>query len=306
MLPVKHGLKPAYLLSAIMAILMAMVSAAGLALGFTGLYGADPKLALGVTEAEAGLLVPGLLGQDVFNLVVALPLLLVTMWLALRGSLVGLLLWPGALFYGLYWYVLYLIGAPFSVLFLLYVPLVALSAYTIIALLSTIDAEQARQQLADIVPARIIGGILIVLALLTLAQDASGAFVTALAENAPIDPDARHVWISDLVLQAPAVLVGGVLLWRHEALGYVVGAGLLFQYVLSALGFVASMALRAILTGSPLDAVACIVLLVFGVICSVPLVWIFIRGAKVAGAGRADMRSSAARMAGGGTRGGMS
>ena len=38
----------------------------------------------------------------------------------------------------------------------------------------------------------------------------------------------------------------------------------------------------------------------------VPLVWIFIRGAKVAGAGGADMRSSAARMAGGGTRGGMS
>ena len=43
-----------------------------------------------------------------------LPILLGSMWLARRGSLAGLLLWPGALFYALYAYVPYLVGAPFG------------------------------------------------------------------------------------------------------------------------------------------------------------------------------------------------
>ena len=117
-LPITRHLTPMYALSSIVAALMVAVSAAGIVLGLDGLYGADPKLALGVTEAEARLLVPGLLGQDIFNLAVGLPLLLGSMWLARRGTLIGLLLWPGALFYVLYWYVLYLVGAPFRLLFL--------------------------------------------------------------------------------------------------------------------------------------------------------------------------------------------
>ena len=152
-------------------------------------------------EAEAGLLLPGLLGEDAFNHVVGAPLLLGSMWLARRESLVGLLFWPGALFYVLYWYVLYLVGAPFSVLFLLYVPLVTLSAYATIALVSSDDGERVRRRLGGTVPARIVGGKLVALVLLTLAQDASGVFVTALADNAPVDPAVRHVCIADLALQ---------------------------------------------------------------------------------------------------------
>jgi hypothetical protein len=45
-----------------------------------GLYGPDPSL--GVTEAEAGLLLPGFLGQDAFNLLAGVPLLLGSLWLA--------------------------------------------------------------------------------------------------------------------------------------------------------------------------------------------------------------------------------
>lgn len=278
-LPIKRDLTLAYAASLVVAALMAVVSVAGLVLGSAGrLYGADPELALGVSEAEAGLLLPGLLGQDIFNLVMGVPLLLGSMWLARRGSLVGLLLWPGMLFYALYWYILYLVGAPFSVLFVLYVPLVTLSAFTIIGLVASIDGEEVRQQLAGTVPARAIGVILLVLGLLTLGQDATGALLTALADNAPIDPVARHVWIVDLALQAPTVIVGGVLLWRRKPLGYVGGAGLLLQYGLSAVGFVASMALRAILTASSLDAATSVVLLVFGIVCFVPLAF-FVRGA---------------------------
>jgi hypothetical protein len=284
-LPIKRDLTLAYTLSLLVAGLMAGVSAAGLTLGFAGLYGADPRLALGATEAEAGLLVPGLLGQDAFNLVVGVPLLLGCLWLARRGSLVGLLFWPGALLYELYWYVLYLIGAPFSVLFLLYAAVVALSAYAIIALVSSIDGEQVRRRLAGFVPARALGGILVGLALLTLAQDASGALATALAGSAPTDPLARHVWIADLAVEVPAVLVGGVLLWRRRQLGYVAGAGLLLQYGLNPLGLEASTVLRAVLTTSPLDVATIVVLLTFSAVCFASLAF-FVRGTADVGVRR--------------------
>ena len=204
-------------------------------------------------------------------------LLLGSRWLAHRGSLVGLLFLPGTLFYALYWYVLYLTGAPFSVLFLVYVPLVTLSAFTIIGVVSSTDGEEVRRRLSATVPARAIGALLVVLGLLTLAQDTTGALVSALADDAPADPAARPVWISDLALQAPAVIVGGTLLWRRQPLGYVAGAGLL-QYGLSAVGFVAGMVLESVLTGSPPDVATSVVLILFGAVCFVPLAF-FIRGA---------------------------
>jgi hypothetical protein len=144
-------------------------------------------------------------------------LLLGSRWLAHRGSLVGLLFLPGTLFYALYWYVLYLTDAPFSVLFLVYVPLVTLSAFTISGVVSSTDGEEVRRRLSATVPARAIGALLVVLGLLTLAQDTTGALVSALADDAPADPAARPVWISDLALQAPAVIVGGALLWRSSS-----------------------------------------------------------------------------------------
>jgi len=54
---------------------------------------------------------------------------LASVWFARRGSLLGLLLWPGALLYVLYTYALYLVGAPFGPLFLGYVLLAVVSAF---------------------------------------------------------------------------------------------------------------------------------------------------------------------------------
>jgi hypothetical protein len=121
-------------------VLLTVASLAGLVLGARGLYG-DVALALGPTPSTAGILVPGFLGHDVFNLVVGLPVLLGAVWLARRGSLVALLLWPGGLFHLLYTCAIYLVGAPLSGLFLLYAVLVALCAFGTIGLVAAIDQE---------------------------------------------------------------------------------------------------------------------------------------------------------------------
>src|SRR5512137_2438602 len=86
-----HGLATAYVLSAFTAIIVTAASVAGL-IYRTAIYPADD-----LRRAFAS--------NDAVNLVVGLPLLLCSLWLARRGSMAGLLSWPGALIYFLYTYI---------------------------------------------------------------------------------------------------------------------------------------------------------------------------------------------------------
>ena len=50
--------------------------------------------------------------NDVVNLLIGLPILLVSMALARRGKLIGLLFWPGALFFVVYNAIAYVFALP--------------------------------------------------------------------------------------------------------------------------------------------------------------------------------------------------
>lgn len=234
---VRHDLKLMYADSLAVALVMAVVSVAGI------LYRGDLYPALQASS---------LVGSDAFNLLVILPVLLISMGLARRGNLLGLLLWPGALFYVLYIYTFYVIGLPVTVLFLPYIVLVVLSAYTIIGLAASVDGNAVRQRLAGGVPARAAGGVLAGLATLFIAIDVY-AVADALASNTPVDIQISTPWIVDFIVECPALLLGGVLLWRRTALGYMASAGLLFQIAALLIGVPASFALGAFLTESPMD-----------------------------------------------------
>jgi hypothetical protein len=137
-LPSNRDLALEYAFSLVVAVIMAVASVVGL-LYSTTLYPTE-------------VLVLSYLPSDAFNLVIGLPFLLGSLWLARRGKLVGLLCWPGALFYVLYMYIPYVVGVPFNVLFLAYLLLVVLSAYTLIGLVASvasIDGEAVRQRLSD-------------------------------------------------------------------------------------------------------------------------------------------------------------
>jgi hypothetical protein len=269
-LPLERDLTLAYRTSLLVALLTVVVSAAGLAWGTT-LYGVDPNHALRVSASTAGVLVPGFLVQDIFNLVVGVPILVGVLWLARRGSLIGLLLWPGALFCLAYTYLHDLVGAPFGALFLGYVAIVALSAYTTIGLVASIDSHTVQRRLTGAVPPRIVGGLLVGLALLTVGQDAGGVVATALAGGTPINPLARGVWVADLTLCVPTMLIVGGLLWRRAALGYVAAAGLLLSFGTTSIVIAAMLALQPALTGAPIEGTTVTGLLMFGAVSLAPL-----------------------------------
>ena len=86
-LPIERDIGLAYVSSAVISLVIAVVSVLGLLWGSNGRYGVGSPL---VQVSQGG---------DATNLIIGLPVLLGAMWLAWRRSLVGLLLWPGALFY---------------------------------------------------------------------------------------------------------------------------------------------------------------------------------------------------------------
>jgi hypothetical protein len=262
-LPTRRNLTLAYGASFLIAFIMTVASIVGL------LYQA--------VLYPTGELLLSFVPSDTFNLVIGLPILLGSMWLARRGELVGLLCWPGALFYVLYMYIPYVIGVPFNVLFLAYLVLVALSAYTLIGLVASIDGEAVRQRLAGLVPARASAGILLGLAILIIVRQ-TAVIVTALAGQTPVDLPELSSWVADFTLAVPLLLGGGIQLWRRQALGYVAGAGLLLGYGVLALSLIPFMVLQSRYTASPLDVGGIVVILVMAALCFIPFMF-FVRGA---------------------------
>jgi hypothetical protein len=249
---INRDLTLAYVASAAVALAIVVAGLAGLV--------SDPA----VFYAGASLVLISQ-GADLANLVVVLPLLLAFMWLARRGSLFGLLLWPGVLFYVTYAYIPYLVGAPLSGLFFAYATLVTVSGFTVIGIVASLDAEAIRTRLAG-VPARGIGAALVVIAVSAYA----GLAGTAMSQlgSAAGEAGTRPLAVADWALGAPVLLMGGVLLWRRLPLGYVAGAGLLLVSGLGGVAFAVAAVVDNI-AGAPATDIA--VILVHLVISAVSL-----------------------------------
>ena len=260
-LPIRGTLRPIYALSYLIAFLMAAASVAGL------IFGADVY----PTEDLRQSFVP----TDVANLLIGLPILLGSMWLTQQGRLIGLLLWPGALFFVLYTYLVYVLAMPLNVAFLLHLALLTLSAYTLTGLIASINGEAVRQRLTGSVPERVAGGVLAGLGFLFFLR-VLVVLVSALASQTPVAETELALHIADF-LTAPVLVVGGVLLWRRSRLGYVTGLGLLFQESMLFIGLILVLLLQPLLTGAPFALVDVVVILVLGLICFVPF-GLFVRG----------------------------
>ena len=265
----KYDLRLAYIASLLVAVGMAAVSLAAL-VDWDRVYpGIEAKM------------LPLFVGQDALNLVVGLPILLGAMVLARRGALIGLLLWPGALFYVAYDYGYYVLGAPYTVFFLPYIGLVTVSMYAAIAVVVGIDGTAVRERLSGVVPVRPVGGFLAVVALLFTALWTM-LNLSAAAGSSPIDPVLRVVTIMDLSVQLPALLLGGILLWRRAPIGYVVTAGLLLQAAAYLVGLSAITLLQEALMGTPIDPIAVFPGFVIGAV-SLAFVAFFVRGVNPTG-----------------------
>lgn len=253
-LPIRHGLGPVYAFSLAIALLVAAGSVAGLVFQ-DAIYPTDD-------------LKRTFVANDVVNLLIGVPILLGSLWLAGRGKLVGLLFWPGALLFMIYNAIAYVFALPLGWAFVLNLALLAVAIYTLAGLVASIDGPQVEARLAGTVPERLAGGVLAGLGVLFLLREI-GVFAGAITSEAALPRTEMGVLVADALIM-PAWIVGGALLWRHREPGYVTGTGLLLQGSMLFVGLIIFLLLQPVLTAAPFGLADVVVVFVMGLVCFVP------------------------------------
>lgn len=207
--------KTAFVLSALIAALMALASLGGLLID--NLY------------RDNAFVVTLWRGNDLVTFLVAVPLLAGSLFYARRGSLRAQLVWVGMLAYALYNYAFYLFAAAFNQFFLFYVAIFTLSIYALIFALIKTDAEEIKWQFRDRTPVKLIGIYMLFIAagLGILWIGSSLRFVATGVVPSDIVMTGHPtgiVYALDLSLLIPVLMLGGVWIWRRDAWGFVLAA----------------------------------------------------------------------------------
>lgn len=208
----KTKYKPAFILSVIIVILMVLASLGGLFIN--DLY------------QDNFLVTSGWYGNDLVTLLLAVPLLAISLVLSKRGSQSAQLVWLGMLFYTLYNYAFYLFGAAFNSLFLIYVALFTLSIFALIFGVSSLNIKVIAERFRPSTPVKKVGGFMAIVALLLGIFHVSLSLRYVFAGQVPefiinLEQTTNIISALDLSLTVSFGLLGAVWLWKRQPWGYV-------------------------------------------------------------------------------------
>jgi uncharacterized protein (TIGR03382 family) len=171
-------------------------------------------------------------GTAVVLLVVTLPVLIASMALVSRGVTVAVIGWLGAVGSIAYQSVLFLFGTPFNAFFFLYVAMLSLSIWTLVALVARIPIARLAEQLGVRAPIRLVAGYLLINAALFLGLWLQATVPAVLSAEPPAflvgtGMTTGPVQIIDLAFTLPLMVLAAVLLLRRRPWGYVLTGTLL-------------------------------------------------------------------------------
>jgi hypothetical protein len=180
--------------------------------------------------------------QDLVNLLLVAPLVLVLGWRAHRGHLAAYFGWLGCVTFTVYNYAIYAFSIRFGPLFLVWIGVLGLSIFALIGSLATVDTSAIKACFAGR-PLRWPGWFLIIVAALFTLLWLSEILPDLLAQrpstsasqlNVPTNP----VHVLDLAFFLPAAATTGVLLLRRHRWGYATAAGQLTWLALTCMPIV--------------------------------------------------------------------
>ena len=194
--------------------------------------------------------------NDLVTLVLGLPLLAVSFWLTLRGSLRGRLMLTGTLGFILYTYITMCFGAAYNRLFLVYVALFSMSLFAFVLSVMSFDLKTLPQHFSDKLPRRWIAGLLFfAAAFLGLAW--LGRIAATFSQNViPALENTTSMFIQamDLGIIMPTCILSAILLLRRSAWGYLLASVGMLKFLTLGIA-VALMALNMARGGVPISVI---------------------------------------------------
>lgn len=190
--------------------------------------------------------------QDVITLFMGVPLLLTSLYFALKGSLKGRLLLAGTLGYFLYTYVSYTFLSMYNPMFLLYTILMSSSFFTFIMCLMSINAEKLKEAFDKKLPIKLLGGFQIFLGIALCLLWLGKIYPTIASGAVPVGLEHYTTLViqgMDLGFIVPVAFLSGILLIRRKPFGYLLSSVVIMK------GFTMGAALTAMIINQYLAGV---------------------------------------------------
>jgi hypothetical protein len=218
--------------------------------------------------------------NEIINLFMGIPLILLPIFQVRQKRPISLLLWPGAFGFNLYNYTAYMVNAASTPILLLNLAAALGNLAGLILVLAAIDHKKIRNHLKGKIAAKLCGGVLAGLGLLFILR-AIGMIVEAQLSGSILPNLELATLIADLVIGTTWILVG-VILWLKKPLGYGAGLGWLFQASLLFIGLIVFLIIEPLFAANPIPWMDILVVTLMGLMVFFPT-WLFWRGAISAG-----------------------
>ena len=214
---------------------------------FKSIYGETVKIyGKGIYQHNSISMVAQGKAQDIVTVVLGIPLIIISLTLALKGSLKGRLLLAGTLGYFLYTYISCVFLWMYNSLFLLYVILMSASFFSFILTMMSFDLENLNSYFDKRLPVKFIGGFQIFFAV-ALGMLWFGKIIPPLMKGTiPLGLEHYNTLViqgMDLGFIVPVAFVSGVLILKRRPFGYLLSSIIIIK------GFTMGTAITAMIIG---------------------------------------------------------
>lgn len=194
-------------------------------------------------ERDSSSMATQAMGQDLVDLFIVVPLLIITFIYMIRRNRAATLIFGGIVSYILYSFIIYSFGIYFNNLFLLYCLTLGCSLYLFILYLNSINEQDVIGWFKDKVPAKSIGTYFVLVALMFYFLWLKDIIPANLNNTVPESVSAYNLLVNpvhviDLAIALPGLLITSYLLIKGKKLGFILTPVLLVFTILLALALI--------------------------------------------------------------------
>lgn len=191
--------------------------------------------------------------QDIVTLALGIPLLVVSLFMSLKGSLKGRLLLTGTLGYFLYTYITYVFLWMYNPMFIIYVILMSASFFAFTVSMMAVDINNLSPAFSKKLPVKFLGGFQIFFAVALCLLWMGKIIPTITNGGVPLGLEHYTTLVIqglDLGFIVPIALLSGVLLIKRKPFGYLLSSVIIMKF------FTMGAAITAMIIGQYITGVA--------------------------------------------------